>query len=286
MDSLDNREWTRVITSRKRRFDLNIKETLQYKDLIWMFFKRNYNVQYKQTILGPLWFIINPLLTTLMFTIVFGGLAKTNTNSDTVPNFMFYMAGNTLWSYFSYCLTNTSTTFTANAAVFGKVYFPRIVVPISTVLFGLLSLLVQLIMFVGIYIYCVFAGIGSMTMTSSIFLLPVLILEVAMIGLGMGIIIASITTKYRDLAVLVTFGVQLLMYATPVIYESPSSGILSVITKINPLSSIFDIFRNGFFGTGSVVIWQAIYTAVFTLFAFVFGVAMFNKVEKTFMDVV
>ena len=282
----DEKNWTMVISSNKKFFDLNLRETLRYKDLIWMFFKRNYNAQYKQTILGPIWFILNPLLTTLIFTVVFGGLAHTNTNESIVPNFLFYMAGNTLWSYFSYCLTNTSSTFTANSAIFGKVYFPRITVPISTILFGLISFFIQLIMFIIIYVVCICSNIGSMVPNLSLLMLPLLILEIAMIGFGLGVIIASVTTKYRDLAVLVTFGVQLLMYATPVIFEAPATGVLSVILKINPLTSIFDVFRYAFFGTGGLCLWQIIYTLVFAIVIFFSSIALFNKVEKSFMDVI
>lgn len=282
----ENQAWTMVISSKRKIFDLNVKETLKYKDLIWMFFKRNYNVQYKQTILGPIWFILNPLLTTVIFTIVFGGVAKTNSHESIVPNFLFYMAGNTLWSYFSYCLTNTSSTFTANSAMFGKVYFPRIIVPISTSLFGLISFFIQLIMFAVFYVGCLVMGIGSMQPNWSLLMLPLLVLEIAMMGFGLGVIIASVTTKYRDLAVLVTFGVQLLMYATPVIYEAPAEGVLSVILKINPLSSVFDIFRYSFFGTGQFCLWQFAYTLIFAVAILFCSIAIFNKVEKSFMDVI
>ena len=282
----NDKAWTMVISPKKKVFDLNIKETLRYKDLIWMFFKRNYNAQYKQTILGPIWFILNPLLTTLIFTIVFGGVAKTNTHESVVPNFLFYMAGNTLWAYFSYCLTNTSSTFTANSAIFGKVYFPRITVPVSTCMFGLLSFFIQLAMFVVFYIVCLVMGVGSMVPNWALLLMPLLILEIAMMGFGLGVIIASVTTKYRDLAVLVTFGVQLLMYATPVIYEAPAGGVLSVILKINPLSSIFDIFRYSFFGTGQICLWQFVYTLIAAAVIFFCSIALFNKVEKSFRDVI
>ena len=283
-DVADTKDWTMMIKPKTGWFDINMKELWQYRDLVKLFVRRNYTSMYKQTILGPLWFILSPLITVLIFTVVFGNIAKIPT--DNVPQFLFYMAGNTLWSYFAYCLNTTATTFTSNAVLFGKVYFPRLTMPLSTVIFGLISFLIQLVMFV---VFVVIYGIAGSPIKPNLYILmtPILVLLVALLGLGFGIIISSLTTKYRDLTILVTFGIQLWMYATPIVY--PVTGLsdqYKSIIMLNPMSSIIEIFRYAFLGSGSLPILYLIYSTAVTLVVLLLGVAIFCKVEKTFMDTV
>ena len=237
-------EWTTIIKPKTKLLDLNLKELVQYKDLIIMFVKRDFKTMYKQTILGPLWIIINPVLTTVMFTIVFGGIA--NISTEGIPDFVFYMAGNTIWAYFSTCLTKTANTFINNAGVFGKVYFPRLVTPISTVISGLINFGVQFAMFILFVGY--YAIIGNDVQPNMFILItPILLLLIAMLSLGFGIIISSLTTKYRDLAVLVSFGVQLWMYATPIVYPiSTITGKMKTLMLLNPVAPIVETFRYAF----------------------------------------
>ena len=228
-------QWKKVIEPKSKLLDLKLKEVMEYKDLIIMFVKRNFKSQYKQTILGPLWFIINPLITSVLYTVVFGGIA--NISTDGVPQFLFYMAGNTAWSYFSSCLVTTSSTFTANANVFGKVYFPRLVMPISTVIFSVLSFLIQFIMMIGFMIYFWLIG-ENVQPNIYMLLLPVFVIHMAAMGLGFGIIVSSLTTKYRDLSILVSFGVQLWMYLTPIVYPvSTLSAKAKSIFMLNPMAT-------------------------------------------------
>lgn len=277
-------KWTTTIKPKTGWFDINLKELLQYKDLIIMFVKRDFKTIYKQTILGPLWIIINPLLTTIMYTIVFGNIAKIST--DGMPQVVFYMLGTTVWTYFSTCLTKTSATFTGNAAIFGKVYFPRLVTPISTVISGLINFAVQFIMFLGFSFYYYING-ASIHPNIYILITPVLLLQLACLSLGFGIIISSLTTKYRDLAVLVGFGVQLWMYATPVVYPaSQIGGKLKILMMLNPVSPIVESFRYAFLGSGSIP-WNFLGISVITTLVVLFiGVVLFSRVEKTFMDTV
>lgn len=279
-----NNNWTTIIKPKTGWFDINLKELLQYKDLITMFVKRDFKTLYKQTILGPLWIIINPLLTTLMFTIVFGNIA--NISTDGMPQIVFYMLGTTVWTYFSTCLTKTSTTFTGNAAIFGKVYFPRLVTPISTVISGLINFAVQFVMFLGFAIYYYISG-APIHPNIYILITPLLLVQLACLSLGFGIIISSLTTKYRDLAVLVTFGVQLWMYATPVVYPaSQIGGKLKTLMMLNPVSPIVESFRYAFLGSGSIP-WNYLGISVVTTLVVLFiGVVLFSRVEKTFMDTV
>jgi len=283
-DNMQGENWTTIIKPKTGWFDINLKELIQYKDLISMFVKRDFKTMYKQTILGPLWIIINPLLTTVMFTIVFGNIA--NIPTDGVPQLVFYMLGTTVWTYFSTCLTKTSTTFTGNAAIFGKVYFPRLVTPISTVISGLINFSVQFIMFLGFMIYFKMTG-SSIQPSLYILITPLLLLQLAALALGFGIIISSLTTKYRDLAVLVTFGVQLWMYATPVVYPaSQIGGKLKILMMLNPVSPIVESFRYAFLGSGSIP-WNYLGISVVTTLVVLFlGVVLFSRVEKTFMDTV
>lgn len=276
--------WTTIIKPKTGWFDINLKELIQYKDLIVMFVKRDFKTMYKQTILGPLWIIINPLLTTVMFTIVFGNIA--NIPTDGVPQLIFYMLGTTVWTYFSSCLTKTSTTFTGNAAIFGKVYFPRLVTPISTVISGLINFSVQFLMFLGFMVYFKMTGYPIQP-NLYVLITPLLLVQLAALALGFGIIISSLTTKYRDLAVLVGFGVQLWMYATPVVYPaSQIGGKLKTLMMLNPVSPIVESFRYVFLGSGSIP-WNYLGISMITTLVVLFtGVVLFSRVEKTFMDTV
>ena len=281
---MENNNWTTEIKPKTGWFDINLKELFQYKDLIIMFVKRDFKTLYKQTILGPLWIIINPLLTTIMYTIVFGNIA--NISTDGMPQIVFYMLGTTVWTYFSTCLTKTSATFTGNAAIFGKVYFPRLVTPISTVVSGLINFAVQFVMFLGFSIYYYISG-APIHPNIYILITPLLLLQLACLSLGFGVIISSLTTKYRDLAVLVTFGVQLWMYATPVVYPaSQIGGKLKTLMMLNPVSPIVESFRYAFLGSGSIP-WHFLGISVVTTLVVLFiGVVLFSRVEKTFMDTV
>lgn len=281
---MEQKNWTTVLNPKTGWFDINLKELIQYKDLIVMFVKRDFKTLYKQTILGPLWIIISPLLTTLMFTVVFGNIA--NISTDGVPQIVFYMLGTMVWTYFSTCLTKTSSTFTGNAAIFGKVYFPRLVTPISTVISGLINFGVQFLMFLGFMAYFMVKG-SPIHPNLWILITPLLLVQLAALALGFGIIISSLTTKYRDLAVLVTFGVQLWMYATPVVYPaSQIGGKLKTLMMLNPVSPIVETFRYAFLGSGSIP-WNYLGISVITTLVVLFaGVVLFSRVEKTFMDTV
>lgn len=281
---MQGENWTTIIKPKTGWFDINLKELIQYKDLILMFVKRDFKTMYKQTILGPLWIIINPLMTTLMYTIVFGNIA--NISTDGMPQIVFYMLGTTVWTYFSSCLTKTSSTFTGNAAIFGKVYFPRLVTPISTVISGLINFGVQFLMFLGFMAYFMIKG-SPIEPNLWILITPLLLVQLAALALGFGIIISSMTTKYRDLAVLVTFGVQLWMYATPVVYPaSQIGGKLKTLMMLNPVSPIVESFRYAFLGSGSIP-WNYLGISVVTTLVVLFaGVVLFSRVEKTFMDTV
>lgn len=279
-----NNRWTTIIKPKVKLLDINLMELWKYKDLIIMFVKRDFKTLYKQTILGPLWIIINPMLTTLMFTVVFGGIA--NISTDGIPQFVFYMAGNTIWSYFSTCLTKTANTFISNSAVFGKVYFPRLVSPISTVLSGLINFFVQFAIFLCFVLF--YSCIGNAVRPNIYILLtPILLLMIAMLSLGFGIIISSLTTKYRDLSILITFGVQLWMYATPVVY--PISQIPFYwrnIMLLNPVAPIIETFRYAFLGSGTIPWFYLGISAIVTILTLFIGVVLFNKVQKTFMDTI
>ncbi|MGM9534348.1 MAG: ABC transporter permease [Intestinibacter sp.] len=277
-------KWTTIIKPKTGWLDINLKELIQYKDLIIMFVKRDFKTLYKQTILGPLWIIINPLLTTIMYTIVFGNIA--NISTDGMPQIVFYMLGTTVWTYFSTSLTKTASTFTGNAAIFGKVYFPRLVIPISTVVSGVINFGVQFIMFLCFAVYYYLKG-TPIQPNISILITPLLLLQLAFLALGFGIIISSLTTKYRDLAVLVTFGVQLWMYATPVVYPaSQIGGKLKTLMMLNPVSPIVESFRYSFLGCGSIP-WNFLMISICTTLVVLFiGVVLFSRVEKTFMDTV
>lgn len=275
--------WTTVIHPKNKLFDLKLKELWQYRDLIVMFVKRDFKTMYKQTILGPLWIVINPILTTLMQVLVFGNIADIST--DGMPQFLFYMAGNTMWLYFSSCLTKTSTTFTANAAVFGKVYFPRLVTPISIVISGLISFGVQFAIFLVTDIY--YTVNGKIHPGLLVLITPLLVIELALLGMGCGIIISALTTKYRDLAVLVTFGVQLWMYGSAIIF--PVSSLpekWAHLLMLNPIVPIVEAFRYAYTGHGTFSLRYLGIGAILTLVILFVGMVIFNRVEKTFMDTV
>jgi len=281
-------KFTTVITSKHRLFDLHLGELWRYRDLILLFVRRTFVSQYKQTILGPLWAIVQPLLTTVVFTLVFGNIA--GLAADGVPSFVFYLSANILWTYFSTCLSQTANTFVANSSVMGKVYFPRLVMPVSTVLSALIMLAIQyifLIIFIVIY-----AITGAVEPNWMILMTPLLILELAMLSLGCGIIISALTTKYRDLAMLVSFGLQLWMYATPVAYDMfkmeafAPGGAWHTLYMLNPVTPIVNMFRYAYLGIGQVDwLYYGISWGVTALLLFV-GVVLFSKVEKTFMDTV
>ena len=275
-----------VITPNRGWFELHLDEIWQYRDLLWIFVKRDFTTFYKQTILGPLWFFIQPLISTIVFTVIFNRVAGLPT--DEIPPFLFYMSGIIAWNYFSSCLTSTSGTFTANAGLFAKVYFPRIIVPLSTVVSGLFRFGVQLIMFLGFYFYHIYMGNQNINPSfQTILLIPIMIIQMAMLGQGIGMIISSLTTKYRDLNYLVSFGTQLLMYASPIVYPLsvvPEKYKLYILA--NPMTPIIEGFRQAFIGKGVLEMNMFLYSIFFTLVIFILGVLVFNKVEKNFIDTV
>lgn len=276
--------WTEEIKAESSLFAINFREIWHYRDLLFMLVKRDFITFYKQTILGPLWFIVQPLLTTLIFVILFGNIAKLST--DGIPQLAFYLAGITIWNYFSESLTKTSSVFTANASIFGKVYFPRLIMPLSIVASSLLKFAVQFALFILVVLYYTFVA-QSIQPNLWILFTPVLILLMALFALGVGMIFSSLTTKYKDLTFLLTFGIQLFMYITPVVY--PSSALpekFQILVKINPLSSIFECFRYAYLGTGTFTITDLLISALVIVFLFFAGVLVFNKVEKSFMDTV
>lgn len=278
-----NHDWTDVIESEHSLFSLNLKEVWRYKDLIYMFVKRDFISSFKQTILGPVWFFINPIFTTIVYLIVFGNIA--NLPTDGAPKILFYLAGVTLWNYFSSCLTSTSNVFTNNANIFGKVYFPRLVMPLSIVISNLMRFGVQFSLFLVIFFYYLYKG----EVHPNIWVLatPLLIFLMAAFALGVGMIFSSLTTKYRDLQMLLGFGVSLFMYATPVIYPVSSlKGIYRQIAYYNPLTGIFECFKYGWLGTGDFNLSMLIISTIIIFFLLALGTVIFNKVEKGFMDTV
>jgi lipopolysaccharide transport system permease protein len=273
-----------VIKPKTGLFDIDFQELIQYKDLWRMFVKRDIITQYKQTILGPLWFFINPILTTVMYMVVFGGIAKIST--DGLPQPLFYLSGICLWNYFSTCLTKTSTTFIDNQNIFGKVYFPRLVMPMSTVTSALFTFGIQLLLFVVIYVFYIIKGV-PVAPNMYILLLPVLIVMLAGLALGFGIITSSLTTKYRDLSILFTFIVQLWMYATPIIYPlSMMPPKQQWIAALNPVTSIIETFKFATMGTGTFSWYQLGYSFGFMCMVLGTGIVVFNKVQRSFMDTV
>jgi len=287
MSASTEKDWDIVIKPEGNRFKLNLAEVWAYKDLLMMYVKRDIVVLYKQTILGPAWFFIQPILTTIMFMFVFGGIAGIST--DGLPQPLFYMAGILCWNYFSDCITKASTTFTLNANVFSKVYFPRLVVPISIVISNLVKFFIQFGLFAVLYIFYIIQG-ASIAINAYALLFPILIIMLAGLGLGFGIIISSMTTKYRDLTFLFTFAVQLWMYITPVIYPlSVMEGKYEKwmwIIQMNPITSIIEAFKYGFLGSGTFTWFSLAYSFLFTIVVLIFGAWVFNKVERSFVDIV
>ncbi|MEJ8842202.1 ABC transporter permease [Lacibacter sp. H375] len=283
-DTVEN--WDLEIKPQSSVFDLNLKEVWRYKDLMLLFVKRDFTAQFKQTVLGPVWHLVQPVLTTIMFLLVFGKIA--NIPTDGINAVLFYMSGITIWNYFASCLTNTSNTFVANASIFGKVYFPRLILPLSVVVSNIAKLGIQFLLLLGCMVFYALFKDTPMHFGMSWLLIPVLVLIMAGIGLGLGIIISSLTTKYRDFTVLVTFGVQLLMYATPVAYPVSflKSKSYASFIEWNPLSPLVEGFRYALFQTGSFDFNTLTYSFIFMLVVLVTGVMIFSKVEKTFMDTV
>ena len=287
----ETEKWSTVIKPKTGLLDIGFKELVRYKDLWRMFVKRDIITQYKQTILGPLWFFVNPALTTLMYIVIFSRVAGLST--DGLPEPLFYLSGICLWNYFSTCLMKISTTFKDNESIFGKVYFPRLVMPMSTVTSTLFILAMQLLLFVIVYVYYVVSGHAVMPDGTAIMpnmyilLVPVLIIMIAGLALGFGIIVSSLTTKYRDLSILFTFIVQLWMYATPVIYPlSTMSPEKQWIMALNPITSIAETFRFSVLGVGTFSWWQLGYSFAFMCVVLGVGIIIFNKIQRSFMDTV
>ena len=278
------KDWTLEITPQKKLLDIDLKGIWRYRDLWYMYIKRDIVTVYKQTILGPLWFFIQPIFTTVMYMFVFGGLAGIST--DGVPQPLFYLSGIMLWNYFSACFGGSSTTFTANAGIFGKVYFPRLVVPLASMTSNLIKMLIQLLLFVVVYIY--FAIVGApVSLNATALLFPFLVFLLAFHGLSWGLIVSSLTSKYRDLTYLVSFGMQLFMYATPIIYPLSAAGDkYRWALELNPLTPIFEAFKYGVLGSGSLSWGGLLYSTVFMLVTLFFSIIIFNRVERNFMDTV
>jgi len=289
MNTTENFEndWLFEITPKNKFFSLNLKEVWQYRDLLLLFVKRDVVTVYKQTILGPLWYLIQPLFTSITFTIIFNTVAGIDTG--TVPPFLFNLAGITVWNYFTACLTGTSNTFGSNAGIFGKVYFPRLIVPISIVISNLIKFGIQFLIFIAFYVFYYFKG-ATVDLNGSVVFFPLLIVLMGVLGLGMGMFISSLVTKYRDFSYLISFGVQLLMYLSAVMYpmalikeKLPTYGWL---VQYNPLAYVIETSRYMLLNIGQISIWGLGYTFVVTVAVFLVGVLIFNKTEKSFIDTV
>lgn len=282
---MESQYWTMKIKPHQSLWHIDLGEIWRYRDLISLFVKRNIAVEYKQTVLGPLWYLIQPILTVIMNMVVFGGIAKLST--DGMPQVLFYMAGNICWFYFADCLNQSSNTFTKNQDMFGKVYFPRLVVPISVVISNLLRFAIQAGLFVVLYLYFFFNG-ATIAVNGAILLVPLLVVMLAGLGLGFGILIASLTTKYRDLTILFTFIVQLWMYATPIVYplSMVPQGTLRSLILANPMTPVIETFKYATLGQGYFS-WLALgYSFLFMVLLLLVSVVIFNKVQRTFMDTV
>lgn len=290
---MQKEKWLFEITPKNNLFDLNLKEVWQYRDLLFLFVKRDVVTLYKQTILGPLWYLIQPLFTSVIFTLVFNNIAGISTGS--VPPFLFNLAGVTVWNYFKECLTATSDTFKKNEAIFGKVYFPRVIMPMSIVVSNLLKFGIQIFIFICFYLYYYLTGY-EITPNKYILFFPLLIIAMGMIGLGLGMIISSMVTKYRDLTFLVSFGVQLLMYLSAVMYpldlmrekliNIEAGTDYSWIVDINPIAHLVEFSRFILLNDGSYSTFGMLYTGIFTIIVFFLGLLIFNKTEKTFIDTI
>ncbi len=277
-------QWDMILLPRTGWFDIDLAEIWRYRDLVVQFVKRDFVTFYKQTILGPLWYIIQPLFTTIVFTIIFGRVAKIPT--DELPPFLFYMAGNVMWGYFSTTLTQTSNTFVANYKMFGKIYFPRITVPISVVISNLVQFMIQLFLFLGFYLYFYLKG-SPIAPTTAVFALPILVLQMALLSLGLGILISSMTTKYKDLRFAMGFGIQLWMYATPIVYPlTQVPDWLRPYYVMNPMVALVESFRYAFFGTSSLQWGHIVLSWGMTVIILFLGIIIFSRQEKTFMDTI
>ena len=282
---MNENKYSKLITSEHKWMNLNLKEVWKYRDLIWLFTKRSFVVTYKQTILGPAWIFLNPLISALMYAFVFGGIAGIET--DGLPQLLFYLSGNAIWLFFSTSLTKNATTFVTNANVFGKVYFPRLTIPISNVLSSVIQFGVQMILVLLFLVYYVATGVVCPNWGAWL-LLPVVLLHLGLLALGFGIIISSMTTKYRDLSILVGFGIQLWMYATPIVYPMSTlgDGLMKTILMVNPVTQPVELFRYALLGVGTVDWTFYGLSWVLTIAVTTLGIMVFNKVEKTFMDTV
>ncbi|WP_052911608.1 ABC transporter permease [Riemerella anatipestifer] len=279
----NQQKWTEIIESKHSLFDLKLSEVWRYRDLVYMFVKRDFVSGFKQTILGPIWFFINPIFTTVVYIIVFGNIA--NISTDGVPQVLFYLAGVTMWNYFSNCLTGTSSVFTSNASIFGKVYFPRLVMPLTIVVSNLMKFGVQFALFLIAWFY--YWAEGKIEPNLWVLATPFLILLMAAFALGTGMIFSALTTKYRDLQMLLSFGVSLMMYATPVIYPLSSlKGVWRQIAVWNPLTGIFECFKYGWLGAGDFSLEIVVISTIVIMGLLLVGTLVFNKVEKSFMDTV
>lgn len=275
-----------IIRPKRHAFDINFKEIWQYRDLLRMFVKRDVITVYKQTILGPIWFIVQPILTTLIYIVVFGNIAQIST--DGTPMALFYLSGIVIWNYFAESFNQTSDTFTQNAAIFGKVYFPRLIMPLSKVVSGLIKFFIQLAFFLIVYTYYLVSEPGIVQANWTLALIPLYVVIMSMMGMGLGILFTSMTTKYRDLKFLITFGVQLLMYATPVIYPMSTipEGKLKTLIQLNPLSPIVESFKYSFLGAGHFSYSALAYSAGFAIVTLIIGIIVFHKTERNFIDTV
>lgn len=278
-----SKKWETVLTPPGRWGRLNFKELWGYRDLIKMFVKRNFTIMYKQTILGPLWLILNPLMTSVIFTVVFGNFAHIST--DGIPQMLFYMAGNTIWGLFSSCVTGTANTFTGNAVVFGKIYFPRMTVPISQAITALVNFGIQFAMLMIFFFY--FMIMGEISVSWKVLIIPILLLEAMLLGMGVGVIVSSLTTKYRDLAIAVGFGIQLWMYATPIVYPlGETGGLMRMALLANPMTAVVNNFRYALLGSGELLVGSWALSWFTTMSLLVLGLLLFGRIEKTFMDTV
>lgn len=281
---MSNFQWDNIILPKSNVLSINLKELWKFRDLLFLFVKRDIIVNYKQTILGPLWFFIQPVLTTVVFVVVFGNIAALST--DGIPQPLFYLSGIIIWNYFSDCFIKTSNTFSDNSYIFGKVYFPRLITPLSIIISNGLKFLIQLGLFLAVYIYY-YLKTDALSPSNTLILLPLLVLIMALFGFGFGLIFSSLTAKYKDLKFLIQFGVQLMMYATPIIY--PLSTIpekFQYYMWFNPFSHIIEVFKNMFFGTGVINYSGLIYAFTLAIVLCFLGIIVFNKTEKTFMDTV
>ena len=283
MKKSDN-NWTEIISGERGWFDLKLSELFNYSYLIYLFVKRDFVIFYKQTILGPLWYVILPIVNTVIFNIIFGRIAKLST--DGIPPFLFYMSGTVVWSYFSSCINGTSTTFVKNANIFGKVYFPRITVPIATVISCLFQFIIQFLLFLGFYLYFISNG-AEIRPNYLLLTLPFIILQMGIMALGFGLIISSLTAKYRDLTFAMTFILQMWMYLTPIVY--PLSQVpeeYRTIYILNPMTSVVEMFRFAFFDTSTINLETIIMSVCFSIFVLIIGFYKFTRTEKSFIDTV